>query len=481
MSIEERKKRRMIKGLHYFHDLVFTIAAFIFAYFIKKDILPSPWGGLALSPNYYIVLLLIVIIWFMVLKLFNPYSFFALKDLKKILKDTIKITTISFIGLVACLYFFNIKNVSRIMLGIFYILDLSFLLIGKRTIYHIFQNRFQREQNLYNVLVIGSKKRAAGAIGLLKSSHTGYNIIGCLDTDATRVGKEVRSGVTVIGTMDEIDDIILNRVVDEVIFAMPLIEIESVSIYMLLIEVIGIKVRIIPDWQIYALYKPQIASIYFDEFNGLPSMVISAISHKARDLLVKSSMDFLAAIFFSIVLLPVFILISLIIKLTSRGPIFFKQERVGLNGRTFALYKFRTMVCDAEEKLQELEDMNESDGPTFKIKKDPRIIPYIGTCLRKTSLDELPQLINVLKSEMSLVGPRPPLMSEVKQYDVWQRRRLSMKPGLTCLWQIAPNRNDISFDRWMELDLKYIDNWSLSLDVSILWKTFMTVILGRGR
>ncbi|MCF8120543.1 MAG: sugar transferase [Deltaproteobacteria bacterium] len=139
------------------------------------------------------------------------------------------------------------------------------------------------------------------------------------------------------------------------------------------------------------------------------------------------------------------------------------------------------MVPDADKRLEELKALNEADGPAFKIKKDPRIIPYVGSLLRKTGLDELPQLINVFKGEMSLVGPRPPIPAEVEQYDVWQRRRLSMKPGLTCLWQCAPQRNDIGFNDWMKMDLRYIDNWSLWLDVKILFQTVRAVLSGAGR
>ena len=157
------------------------------------------------------------------------------------------------------------------------------------------------------------------------------------------------------------------------------------------------------------------------------------------------------------------------------------HERCCLNGRRFMVYKFRTMVPDAEKRFDEVKALNEADGPVFKIKKDPRIIPYIGTLLRKTSLDELPQIINVMRGEMSLVGPRPPIPSEVDEYETWQRRRLSMKPGLTCVWQCAPKRNEIGFKDWMKMDLSYIDNWSLWLDLKILFQTVKVVFSGEGR
>ncbi len=170
--------------------------------------------------------------------------------------------------------------------------------------------------------------------------------------------------------------------------------------------------------------------------------------------------------------------IALLIKITAGGQVLYRQTRCGLNGRRFTLYKFRTMIEGAEERQRELLHLNEMDGPVFKLKQDPRVT-WIGRFLRRFSLDELPQLWNVLRGDMSLVGPRPPIPDEVARYQRWQRRRLSMKPGLTCLWQIS-GRNQIDFDRWMKLDLEYIDSWSPWLDVKILLKTVPAVLSGRG-
>jgi lipopolysaccharide/colanic/teichoic acid biosynthesis glycosyltransferase len=174
----------------------------------------------------------------------------------------------------------------------------------------------------------------------------------------------------------------------------------------------------------------------------------------------------------------VMLLIALLVRLDSRGPILFRQVRTGLNGRRFVLLKFRSMIHDAEHQRAALEERNEMSGPVFKLSRDPRVT-RVGSFLRRTSLDELPQLWNVLKGDMSLVGPRPPLPSEVKQYERWHRRRLSMKPGLTCLWQTR-GRNQVDFDEWMKLDMEYIDNWSISQDVKILLRTIPAVIFARG-
>jgi len=286
----------------------------------------------------------------------------------------------------------------------------------------------------------------------------------------------------VIGHLKNLHEILLNRIVDEIIFAVPLSKIQDPQQYMTMAEELGIAVRIVPDWQIHTQqYQPRIATTVFEEFFGHPTLILATTSQSRDMLFVKYALDYLLSALAFLVLLPVFIVVPLAIKAFSKGPVFYRQERCGLNGRRFMIYKFRTMRVDADRIQKELEAMNESDGPVFKIKDDPRIIPFIGKFLRKTSLDELPQLINILKGEMSLVGPRPPIPAEVEQYDDWQRRRLSMKPGLTCLWQIIPDRNEVSFADWMRLDLEYIDNWSLKLDFGIMLKTSAVILIGSGR
>jgi lipopolysaccharide/colanic/teichoic acid biosynthesis glycosyltransferase len=198
-------------------------------------------------------------------------------------------------------------------------------------------------------------------------------------------------------------------------------------------------------------------------------------------LFLKSVFDYTAAAVLVVICLPIFLGAALAIKASSKGPVFYRQQRLGKNGRRFDMLKFRTMQDGADKHLDEVRQLNECDGPVFKIRKDPRIIPVVGSVLRKSSIDELPQLFNVLRGEMSLVGPRPPIPSEVNEYETWQRRRLSMKPGITCLWQVEPCRNDLPFCKWVEMDLAYIDQWSLRLDFLILFKTVRAVLSGAGR
>ncbi len=192
----------------------------------------------------------------------------------------------------------------------------------------------------------------------------------------------------------------------------------------------------------------------------------------------KRSLDVLVSLPLLILLSPLFLAIAIVVKLTSRGPIFFAQQRCGLGGRTFLLYKFRSMVSDAEAKRAELEDRNEVSGPVFKIKRDPRITT-IGHWLRRSSLDELPQLWNVLRGDMSLVGPRPPIPSETLEYDRWHRRRLEISPGITCIWQVS-GRSNVPFTEWMRMDIRYAQSVSLKQDLSILMLTAPAVLTGKG-
>lgn len=195
--------------------------------------------------------------------------------------------------------------------------------------------------------------------------------------------------------------------------------------------------------------------------------------------MIKRSLDIIISSVLLMCFLPFILLISFLIKITSEGSVFFRQRRVGLKGKYFTLYKFRTMLKNAEALKAQLLHMNVMEGPVFKIHKDPRAT-WIGQFLRRTSLDELPQLYNVLRGDMSIVGPRPPLPLEVNQYEEWQMRRLSVRPGLTCLWQVNGRNKINNFNQWMELDLQYIDNWSLLLDFKIFIKTIYVVLSGRG-
>jgi exopolysaccharide biosynthesis polyprenyl glycosylphosphotransferase len=240
-------------------------------------------------------------------------------------------------------------------------------------------------------------------------------------------------------------------------------------------ELEGVEVWLMADF-----FKTEISQTTFDDFYGWPMLVFRSAPESSWPRVVKQCLDTVGSFLVLLCGWVFFAAIALLIKLTSPGPVLFRQLRSGINGRPFTIYKFRTMVTNAEQLKHELAAMNEMSGPVFKVTNDPRITP-IGKVLRKYSLDELPQFYNVLRGEMSLVGPRPLPVDEVKRFhDLAHRRRLSVKPGLTCLWQIS-GRNEVSdFKDWVRLDLEYIDNWSLGLDLWILWRTLPAVLTGAG-
>jgi exopolysaccharide biosynthesis polyprenyl glycosylphosphotransferase len=240
-------------------------------------------------------------------------------------------------------------------------------------------------------------------------------------------------------------------------------------------ELEGVEVWLLADF-----FKTQISQTSVDDFHGRPMLVFRSTPEASWQVVVKQAIDFVGASLLLIGFALPMLASAILVKLTSPGPIFFRQQRAGLNGRPFTMLKFRSMVTDAEQRRHELERLNEMSGPVFKVTHDPRVTPA-GRWLRKFSLDEFPQLLNVLRGEMSLVGPRPLPVDEVKRFDdLAHRRRLSVKPGITCLWQVSGRNNVTDFREWVRLDLEYIDNWSLWLDLKILFRTIPVVFLGTG-
>ena len=473
----------LIVRFHVLLDSCLTIAAFITAYVIKKQWLPFPYAGLAAAPDYFTVLLLVIIIWYLVFNCCDLYESYQKQSFGQIIWNMVKAVCVSMAVLLIFLFIFKITDISRILLGIFFITNIIFLGLSKGTVYLQLNKLRKRNCDFHNILLVGGNVMIDEIKKAIQDNpQTGYRIIGCLETEKIMAKEEMHNGSKIIGAIDNLKNILLNNVVDEIILAVPLNKIKDFQSYLSIAEAQGVRVSIIIDLQIDEIsQRPILNRIRIKSFmNKLIITIDSTISDEQMKA-IKSIIDYLVAGAVLILLLPFFLLIATTIKLSSRGSVFFKQERCGLNGRRFSLYKFRTMAANAEEKRGDLDKANEAVGPVFKIRNDPRIIPVIGHFLRKTGFDELPQLINILKGEMSLVGPRPPIPAEVDMYDDWQRRRLSMKPGLTCIWQTMPQRNDINFDEWMRMDLEYIDKWSLSLDFKLIVKTFYVVFFGHGR
>ena len=275
--------------------------------------------------------------------------------------------------------------------------------------------------------------------------------------------------------ISELQSTLATEPVDEVFISLPMDKYGHViEAVVQLCQEQGIVVRVQPDLSLRTFVKP-----YIGEFNGVPFVTVRSVPRDGWPLFIKRLIDLVGGAALLVGLAPLLALAALLIKIDSPGPILFRQERIGLNKRRFQLLKFRTMLVGADQQQHGMEQLNEANGPVFKIKDDPRIT-RLGKFMRRYSIDELPQLFNVLNGDMSLVGPRPLPVRDVERINVqWHKRRFSVKPGITCLWQVN-GRSDVSFDRWVQMDLEYIDHWCLGLDIKILIKTVPVVLRGSG-
>jgi exopolysaccharide biosynthesis polyprenyl glycosylphosphotransferase len=324
------------------------------------------------------------------------------------------------------------------------------------------------------LIILGSGPRALRLYNsIVGQPKPMYRVIGFMDSRST----QEMSGIVaaqLIGDLEELEEVLTSRVIDEVLIALPIKSCYSqIQQAIEICERIGIECKYLSD-----IFRVSHAKTQVEGNHQFPLVSMKMVSDDYR-LLIKRALDVVGASVALIILSPLMLLAAVAVKLSSRGPAVFVQERYGLNKRRFKMFKFRTMVQNAEELQSQLEKNNEAEGPVFKIKNDPRVTP-IGKFLRKTSIDELPQFFNVLRGDMSLVGPRPLPERDVSRFaESSLLRRFSVKPGLTCLWQIS-GRSNTQFDNWIRQDLQYIDQWSLGLDISILLKTVPAVIKGRG-
>jgi exopolysaccharide biosynthesis polyprenyl glycosylphosphotransferase len=326
------------------------------------------------------------------------------------------------------------------------------------------------------MLIVGTNSRAVRfARKIEKKPELGYRIIGFVDDNWTGIGEFRKTGYALVADFSAFRALLRDHVIHEVVIGLPVNSYyQQASRIVTLCQEQGIIVRFLSG-----IFNLKWARSEIEHFEDDSVMTVYTGATDGWQVLVKRMVDFSLSLFSLIILTPLFFCTAFLIKVTSSGPVFFVQERVGLNKRRFRLFKFRTMTPDAEQNLSRLEHLNEVSGPVFKIKDDPRVTP-IGKLLRKISIDELPQLINVLKGEMSLVGPRPLPVRDYNGFNQdWQRRRFSVRPGITCIWQID-GRSNIPFEKWMELDMQYIDQWSLWLDFKILAKTIPAVLKGSG-
>jgi exopolysaccharide biosynthesis polyprenyl glycosylphosphotransferase len=470
-------------------DLTLVAAAFLAAYWTRDSIFPRIWPETFPTRLYplaeYLPLLpLALTIWGALLLMSGRYRSHRTVPILEEAWAVIRVCLVGAAFFTLLLYAARIDEqllgndkISRFWILLFAAFSCVFLLTEKLGLRITSRWVRMHGYNYRTVLIVGTGPTALTiADSILSHRFWGYRILGFI-TNGEPLSPEVTASWPafgpILGEVEDIPRIVETHSVDDVIFAVHRRDFDRLEDLFLNLQEQGIRTRFALD-----LFPHTRAQVQVEELDGMPLLAFANAPTSHFPLLAKRVLDIAMSSLLLLLGLPVVLAIALSIKLSSGGNVLFRQTRCGLNGRSFTLYKFRTMVADAEERRRELLHLNEMNGPVFKLKADPRVTA-LGRFLRRFSLDELPQLWNVLRGDMSLVGPRPPIPEEVAKYQRWQRRRLAMKPGLTCLWQIS-GRNELDFDRWMELDLEYIDSWSPMLDLKILLKTIPAVLSGRG-
>ncbi|HXW13200.1 MAG TPA: sugar transferase [Terriglobia bacterium] len=467
------RHNRLIGIIFLFSDVLLALASLGLAHEIRSHL--GSLRPLYSLYNYPGIIPLVAAIVAGVGLLAGIYREVHVEDLRRAFVDPLKVGLASATLLFALTFALKLEFVSRLLLGIYALLDLLLMIIFRLVAWRFPAPLRRSVAGFRHFLLVGDGEEVAEIARTLEAYETrGMRLFGFVRVQPGPA-EALPDGLTKsypVVTLPELPELLRRHVIDEVIFAVAKEDLEKLGEAFMVCEEEGVKTRVLLN------FFPQVVSkVYLERLGSKPLLTFSA-TPEDDSLLFKRGLDFVLALAAMMVLSPLLLILAVLVKLTSRGPIFFSQTRCGLGGRRFTLYKFRSMRADADLLREELEALNEVDGPVFKIRNDPRCTP-IGRFMRKFSLDELPQLVNIIKGDMSFVGPRPPLPEEVEKYERWQRRRLRMQPGLTCLWALE-GRSRLSFRRWMELDLEYIDHWSMTLDWKIMLKTIPIVLVGRG-
>jgi exopolysaccharide biosynthesis polyprenyl glycosylphosphotransferase len=459
-----RRDQQIRTQIHQLADACIFFVSFLLAFVLRSDPRVMAWLNLPPSTQFgdFAKLLFVVIPGApLVLESQGFYNRSPLSPRGAILWPLLKGCVLLTIGLAFTAYLFHLQ-VARMIMVTFGLIGFCSVWLKEEVLRFFLKSKMAQAQYRRRFIIAGTDKEIARMRAELHTHNDeGVEIVGALNLNE--------------GGAQELTTMLHEHSIYGVILSARHTYFEQIENVIKACELEGVEVWLVADF-----FATQISRTSFDEMLGRPLLIFRTTPESSWHGVVKMLMDLIGSFFLLILCSPLLLAIAIAIKCTSRGPVFFRQQRSGHNGRPFTLYKFRTMVTNAEQYRHELEAMNEMSGPVFKLTKDPRVTP-IGKTLRKYSLDELPQLWNVFLGEMSLVGPRPLPVDEVKRFsDLAHRRRLSVKPGLTCLWQIG-GRNKISdFKDWVRLDLEYIDNWSLWLDLKILLYTIPAVLRGTG-
>lgn len=464
-----KEREPILEKTSVFIQVLITIACFILAHSASSHLfnpLPSD------TTDYQYLTILVVLIWFILLDQFGLGKVMRFKMYSTLFLEYFTALLIGNVLLYTAIVLLDFANISRGVLGIFAVLNLLALFTYKYALYAIMKFFRKRGYNTRLVLILADEHSDYFIERLMNLPDWGYKIYGIL-TDSDEIKEKYKKQCKIMPYNTDLAETIDNVAIEEVIYCKSYFDQNEIQKFVYTCAEVGVVFKM--QSQLLSFIKMQSKVSYLSQ---MPFLTFRNTPDNYLALKMKSFGDTAISFIALVLVSPLMLIIAALIKMDG-GPVFFKQKRLGLHGRNFDCLKFRTMVTNAEELKAKLMDLNEQEGPVFKIKNDPRITK-IGRFLRKTSLDELPQFINVLRGDMAIVGPRPPIPSEVKQYERWQSRRLSMKPGITCIWQVS-GRNNIPFHEWMKMDMQYIDNWSLKLDFIILLKTVKVVLTGDGQ
>jgi exopolysaccharide biosynthesis polyprenyl glycosylphosphotransferase len=455
-----------------FLDICFTWIALYLASVARRQL---PFGldlGRATTAQLPVnVYLMTLVLWPVIFVLLSVYDYRNRPGLIEQLERVVIAISVATLVFAGALYF-TFRDVPRLLFGYFFLVDLV-LLVGLRLLIPLLLGRARGESDAVRVLIVGAGKlgkQVAQAIDQREPS--GFKAVGYLDDDPEKQGTRP-GGLPVLGKLGEASTVVQREGVDEVILALPLRAHRKMVRLITDLERLPVDVKVVPDLFDLALHRASI-----DHLGGIPLIGLRDSALDGFQRMAKRIFDLAIAIPLTILLSPFLLLVTILIRLDSRGPVIFRQERVGENCKLFSMYKFRSMVADAEARLDDVVQETEDGQILHKRRTDPRVT-RVGRVLRRASVDELPQLFNVIKGEMSLVGPRPELPFLVERYEPWQRKRFAIPPGITGWWQIR-GRSDRPMHLHVQDDLYYIQNYSLLLDLQILSKTIGVVIRGRG-
>jgi len=471
------RHNRMIGVLYALTDALLALASFFAAHWIRLHL-----SGLRpFYPVWYYlwILPLLPALWVGAGWAAGIYRDVETDEPRRALTGPIKVAVIATVLLFAFISAFKLEYISRSLLGLYATIDLVLMILFRRAAGRALGRLSASSGGLRHFLLVGTTSEAIEIAKTIEANEQlgmrlfGFAVIEGVGLEAENINQAGLRRTYPIFRVPGLAELLRRHIIDEVIFAVSKEELARLEDTFLVCEQEGVKTRLS-----LSFFPHVISRVSLERLREMPLLTFSTTPENEYFMLLKRLVDFVMAALLVVLLSPLLLLLAALIRLTSKGPILYRQTRCGLGGRKFTLYKFRSMRADADVLKDELKHLNEMDGPVFKMRNDPRCTP-IGRWMRRLSLDELPQLFNILKGDMSFVGPRPPLPEEVERYERWQRRRLRMQPGLTCLWAIE-GRNRLDFKRWMELDLEYIDHWSPLLDWKILIKTIPVVLLGRG-